>query len=195
MISAFIGLPGTGKTLGMVHNACKALKEGRQVISNLPIVDIEYGTKRVATYTADIGEAIRTASNALICIDEASIVLPNHYWDRLPFDLLIRFAQVRKYGLDIFYTSQGWHHSVKRLRDLTNYVVKCSNHALWFTYDWIDPEYYDMRIAKHFLKDYIVKTDRIYKPKFKKLYNSYNTFFVVSQGILVGNSVKSKLDL
>lgn len=182
-----------GKTFGMVHQACKALRDGREVISNLPIVDIEFGTKRASVYTADIGEAVARAKNSLICIDEASIVLPNHYWDKLPFDLLIRFAQVRKYGLDIMYTSQGWHHTVKRLRDLTNYVVKCSNHKWWFTYNYIDPEYFDMRVPKHFLPDYTVKTERVLQPAFRKIYMSYNTFFVVQQSVLVPG--KPSLDI
>ena len=187
MIIAFIGLPGMGKTLGMVNEACKSLKKGRCVEANLPIIDNIYHTKKASIMTSDIGGAVRDAKDTLICIDEASIVLPNHYWDKLPFDVLIRFAQVRKYGLDIMYTSQGWNHTVKRLRDLTNFVVKCSNHRWWFTFEWIDPEFYEARVPSVFRKDYIVKTDIVPFWKFKDIFSSYDTMYIVQNSLLVPN--------
>lgn len=184
MIIQFSGLPGEGKTAGMAYQACKALKQGRRVLSNVPITDTIFGTKNTAEYTPDIGKAVESASNALICIDEASIVLPNYFWEKLPFDLLIRFAQVRKYGLDIYYTSQSWNHTVKRLRDLTNYAVKCTNHKFWFSYQYLDPEYFMNRIPSHYMKDYVKKTELIMYPKFPKLFRSYNTMHIVEKSIM-----------
>jgi hypothetical protein len=188
MITAFVGLPGEGKTLSMVRMACKALKDNRNVVANFPVKDNLFGTGREALVLPDIGSAIYQTENALICIDEASIVLPNHYWEKLPFDLLIRFAQVRKYGLDIMYTSQGYHHTVKRLRDLTNYVVRCTNHKWWFTNQYIDPEFYDMRVPVHYLKDYVKKTTRYFLPSFPKLFKCFDTMFVVKQSVLANNT-------
>jgi len=195
MIIAFIGLPGYGKTLGMVYSLCKALKANKRVISNVPVVDTVFGSKNISEYRADIGNAITDVTNTVIGIDEASIVLPNYYWDKLPFDTLIRFAQVRKYGLDILYTSQGWNHTVKRLRDLTNYVVRCKNHGFFFSFTYFDPEYFLQKVPKHFEKDYILKTDYIWRWQFDKVFKAYNTMHVVDSSLLGRSKKQNSVDL
>lgn len=193
MIIGFIGLPGQGKTLGMVYSMCKALKNNRNVVSNVPVIDTVFGTQRTATYRADIGNAVADSSNTVIGIDEASIVLPNYYWNKMSFDTLVKFAQVRKYGLDILYTSQGWNHTVKRLRDLTNYVVRCKNHGLYFSYTYFDPEFFLQKTPKHFEKDYIIKTDIVWKWQFSKLFKAYNTLHIVQTSLLGDKNTKIEL--
>ena len=189
MIVGYIGLPAQGKTLGMVYDACKALKDEKRVISNIPITDTIFGSKRQAEYVEDITESFRVTTNALICVDEASIVLPNYFWKKMNPRMLIRFAQVRKYGLDISYTSQGWSHTVKRLRDLTSFVVNCVHHRMWFAYEWLDPEYYYRNVPRIYKKDYLQKTAYIFPPKLKSAYIAFNTLHVVAYSNLMDTDI------
>jgi len=176
MITGFIGLPGAGKTFGMVYNACKALKDNRRVITNVAITDTIFGSKKVAEFTPNIGDAIKNADNCLILVDEASIVFPNYFWNKLSSDILIRFAQVRKFGLDFFYTSQGWNHTVKRLRDLTNYIVQCKHTRLCFDYIYLDPEYFYRNIPLAFKKEFVIKTQKVWWYQKPKVYKAFNTY-------------------
>lgn len=175
MIIGFIGLPGMGKTLGMVNKACRDLKDGKTVYSNISITDYIYGSKRTSLVYSNIIDNLRNAQNATFCIDEGPIVLPAHLWSRIDPQVLIRFAQARHFGLDIYYTSQGFNHTVKRLRDLTNYIVKCTHTNLYFKNQYIDPEYYSRNVPINHLKEYVVKTKYILRPSWGKYFKSFNT--------------------
>lgn len=196
MIKGYIGLLGEGKTLSMVFDAVEALKQGKRVISNTPIHSTIKGKELFAVCLPQHGieEALKTETNALFCIDEASIVFPSWFWAKLSGDFLIRFAQARKFGLDIFYTSQGYNHTIKRLRDLTNIVTKCSKHTFFgqtfFRNLDYDPEYFAYKIINgtSMEKKFILRRRFIYPWQAKQIYKAFDTYALVQASALMGDT-------
>jgi len=145
MIRAYTGLLGAGKTLSMINDTQPLLAQGLKVFTNTPF---SFTHKKVRYLPENLGhreleKAILTETNAVFCIDEAAIVFPNQFWSKLPADYLFRFAQSRKYGLHFFYTTRRLNHTVKRLRDLTNVVVKVRKITLFGRFDFYENIYYD----------------------------------------------------
>lgn len=193
MIRAYIGLLGEGKTLSMVNDAVHRMEKKKKVVSNFPIKWKKWGKKYESVYLAgkEFENAFLKETDCLFCIDEASIVLPNYYWNRLPGEFLIKFAQSRKYGLDIFYTSQGYSHAVKRLRDLTNEVVKCEKKKLMgmtiFTNIVYNPDFFEQRIitSLEIEKKYIIRRKVIDPFLTKHLFKAFDTMYKVNYSSLV----------
>lgn len=192
MIRAYIGLLGSGKTLSMVNDASDLLKTGRRVFTNVPFRLLDSQNTPTFLNGKQFEYALKTETNALFLIDEASIVLPSYYWNKLSSDYIIRFAQARKYGLDIFYTSQGWNHTVRRLRDLTNEVVKCSKYTI-AKWDFIknttfDPEYFDQKVISgtDFEKKFIIANKTLFPKTLKRLYKMYDTYHLITTSTTMG---------
>lgn len=201
MIRAYIGLLGMGKTLSMVNDGVELMEKGKRVISNFPI-KWKYKGKEIESISLtgkDFENSFMLESDALFLIDEASIVLPNYYWNKLPGEFLLKFAQSRKYGLDIFFTSQGYNHTVKRLRDITNEVVRCEKRKVFggdvFVNITYNPEYFEQRIISSLdvEKRYILKRKFIFGGKIRKLYKAYDTMFKVKSSALLDIDV-SKIE-
>jgi hypothetical protein len=187
MILGFFGYPRAGKTLGMVIKACKDLKAGKRVVSNVPITDVLYGSKNEAIYKQDIVNELYTCRDTTVCIDEAAIVLDSRFFNKMPKELIIGFAQSQKRANNIYYTSQGWSHCVKRLRDLTNFAIRCTkfpfnDNPWWFTFKYLDPEYYLLRSPKKYEKEYLLRTERVMATK--RIYASFNTYNEVTETYL-----------
>lgn len=184
MIRAYTGLLGYGKTLSMVNDAMMQIKNGVKVFTNTPFTGAEFLPKK------HFEQAILNTTNAVFCIDEAAIVFPNYFWNHLPVDFLLRFAQSRKYGLHIFYTTQRLNHTVKRLRDLTNIVVKCRKvqvfgHWDFFENTYYDPEYFDFKIMTdtEVEKKFILGKKWILPPQVARIYRAYDTFYTVDHNL------------
>lgn len=199
MIRGYIGLLGEGKTLSMINDSVDFLvpkkKEefGRRIITNVPFVWKHRGTeyKPIFYEGKQFERALLTEVNALFLIDEASIVFPSYFWNKLSGSYLMRFAQARKYGLDIFFTSQGWNHTIKRLRDLTNIVVKCEKVKVPF-YGTImrnihyNPDFFMNKImlSPQMERKYILGRKFITKGRQNKLFKAYDTMFTISASAL-----------
>jgi len=137
MIRGYIGRIGSGKTLNMVKDAIQYLKAGKTVYTNVPFhytpskKDAETLFPIVLNSQAETEKTILTAQNCLICIDEAAIVFSSYFFKSMTIDYMMRFAQARKFNNDIFWASQGFKHVLKRIRDLTNEVVKCKTASIF----------------------------------------------------------------
>jgi zona occludens toxin (predicted ATPase) len=198
MIRAYVGRLGEGKTLSMVNDAIEYLKKGRTVYTNVPFhlplsknpKDLNY--QPIYLNTKDLEVAIKTQRGALFCVDEASIVFPSYFWNKLSPDYLIRFAQARKYGMDIFYTSQGFSHTVKRLRDLTNEVVKCKKLSFFglpvFSNIVYEPEFFDIKILfdSKLEQKYIIRRKTILPIKAKQLFGMFDTLHTITTSSTMG---------
>lgn len=128
MIAGYIGAVGAGKTLNMVYDLMEEMKWGHRVVSNTPINFEWRGRKYSAEFirnSDDFKKAMFYEQNCILAIDEASVFLPNNYWNRIPPEMIAKFAQSRHFAMDMYYTSQGWGHTVKRLRDLTTDAFLC----------------------------------------------------------------------
>lgn len=191
MIQAYVGLPGTGKTLAMVHDAIPLLKSGIKVFSNFPIRfgKQKDGTFRYQTITlnpVDFMDAIQYEDNAAFLVDECNVVFSS-YDDAKKLDrgLLNRFAQGRKLNLDFYFTSQRFGHSLKRIRDLTNVVIDCKKMVV-LTFTIFRNVYYNPVIyEREALFDtpleakYILKKRFIYPWQLGGLFAKYPTEFII----------------
>jgi len=208
MIRGYIGLLGMGKTISMVNDSIDALRKGQKVITNTPFAwrferkfnkenpnykvlnGKEYYVPTFIDNPTQFKKALFNETNCLICIDEASILLSSYDWQKMSLDFIMKFAQARKYGLDIFYTSQGFNHTVKRLRDLTNEVVACKKY-MPFGFNFItnttyDPDFFAQRVIANSTAEnkYVLKRKTIYSGRLKKLYSAYDTMFKVGSNML-----------
>lgn len=183
MTIAFTGLLGYGKTLFLTAEALKALKQGKNVFANYTIKATHKGKSPIILKNEqDFFGAFLHEKNALFCVDEAALVFSSYNWNKIPFSYLRVFAQARKRGLDLFYTTQNFKHVLARLRTLTNLVVECTKqNFLGFTVFRgvvYNPAYYDFNIMPNteMEKKYILGRKFILPFNIKRLYNAYDTF-------------------
>lgn len=99
MIEIITGLPGFGKTLNATNKALKAMKKGKTVYSNYPI--------KGAIYVEDPFTLFGKVKNALIVIDEMSIVFDSLRLYQIPNRIWIELRQHRHDGVDILGTAQS----------------------------------------------------------------------------------------
>jgi len=198
MIRAYVGLMGEGKTLSMVNDALARLRAGQKVYSNVPFrnlktgfFDKNYKVQPIIVGTKELEDLIITQDNALFCIDEANIVFPSYYWKKLNPEYLMRFCQTRKVKVDLFYTSQGFTHTVIRLRELTNEVVKCEHRYFFgnqfFINTGYDPEKYDRDFTTEFQEQRaMIWRKRIYWNRAKYLFKCFDTLHIIDTSTVMG---------
>ena len=206
MIKAYVGLLGEGKTLSMVNDAIPYLLDNRRIFTNTP-----FFTKKTSynsffnawferkpineelrpfflSNTQEFLDAFLEEDDALFCIDEAGLIFNNRAWKTLDPTYLIKFAQSRKHGLDIFYTTQHFQNVEKRLRDITNIVVECQyRHMLNFPlfpkkiYNfYFNPIAFYFPIPTWDLKEkYLIMEKSIGGLKLKKLFRSFDTMYKI----------------
>lgn len=114
MIRGYFGLPGSGKTYAMTRDAIRECK-GRVVYTNYD-VDIPDAEEIIKLKRP---QELVSVKNGLCLIDEAGLWLPSFIWKRIPEQLIWQLAQVRKNGIDLFYTAQNPARVVKVLREIT----------------------------------------------------------------------------
>jgi hypothetical protein len=198
MIRAYVGLMGEGKTLSMVNDALERVRQGQRVYSNVPFKNVKTGwfdkndkLQPIIVGTKDLENLIITQDNALFCIDEANIVFPSYYWKKLNPEYLIRFCQTRKVKVDLFYTSQGFTHTVVRLRELTNEVVRCE-HRFFFGQQFFintgyDPEKFDRDFVTEFQEMRArIWQKRIYWARAKYLFKCFDTYHIIDTSTVMG---------
>lgn len=188
MIQAYVGLPGTGKTFSMVADAYPLIRSGMRVFSNFPIRWSERGReyKSIFLNPVDILEAVKNEANASFLIDEMNIVFSSYDDARLlDRGLLNRFAQGRKANADFYFTSQRFHHSMKRVRDLTNIVIDCRK-IRFLTFTFFRNVYYNPTIfdREHLFdtpleQKYIMGRRLIFPWQLKGIYRKYPTEFMI----------------
>jgi len=152
MIRAYVGLMGQGKTLAMTRDLVNLMKQGIPVISNYKI-SFPHPDRRISrrlesiTVPSDMLMSLLShARGVCVAMDEAPVILGSYDWNKIPKDIILRFSQGRKLKLKFFYTSQGFSHSLKRLRDLTYEVVLCKKLPLFngfFSYTTYDPQFFN----------------------------------------------------
>jgi hypothetical protein len=215
MIKAYVGDFGSGKTLSMVWDLMQRMKDGRKVVTNTPIKFYHKGLfdKKGKYYEAKFipdGEeflwSISHSEDCIIAIDEAAVYLPNMYWNKLPPALIVKFAQNRKYSTDIWYTTQGFGQAVKRLRELTHFVMLChSERVLWIPdirFKLFGKKFYKrmwkLFVNRKFLPGFFhgeptpKKWDRYYKgsrilypSQVKRVFRAYDTLYVVDTSAMM----------
>jgi hypothetical protein len=211
MTIAYIGKKGAGKTLQMVKDVMEEMKQGKRVISNTPI-RFKYRGVWLQSITIENPDlflkAIVNERRAIIAIDEAPTFLPNSLWHKIDVSLIRALSQARHIALDLYYTSQGWGHTVKRLRDLTDWVIECRKASFFIPrfkiiekFDFIDKRKfktivsrpwkvftgttYSPELFNHSFTDprakrfFRIAIRKIYPSEAKRLFPCYSTTFLV----------------
>lgn len=191
MIVGYVGRKGHGKTINMVWDAMNVLYRGGRVITNTPIEGWYKPFLRKRKYLKakfiqkgeEFLEAVFREVNCTICIDEAAIFVPSYYWSKIPSELLVKFHEERKFNSHIWYTTQGFGHAVARLRDLTDYVKKCTRTRFLFsrtyTMKTFYPEYFKGAPTENKYKMYHLGTRVIFPSDQRRLFNCYNTKYII----------------
>jgi len=220
MIKSYIGLLGEGKTLSMIADAVEYLKQGKKVVTNTPFYYPTKGTKKdKENPNYKVGQdgksgffpefepdgrkfmsLLFASSNCLFVVDEAAIVWSAYDWNKMGSQYIMKFAQARKYGLDIFFTTQGYSHVVRRVRDLTNFVVKCYKTEVFgqmtISNIYYDPEFFAQRIisSPQVEAKYIKKRKILLPWDVKKVYTYYDTFYKVDFNAFQNQFIKNEAE-
>lgn len=137
MITAYVGLPGSGKTYGLVLEALKHLKHNKNVYSNFDI-KIQ-GVTRIYGFTD-----LLKIRHGVVLLDELNLWFPSRLWNKIPPDILSLWAQSRKRGIDVYYSTQHLDRVDKIIREVTNYVIRCNVITIFglqlFLYSCYQPE-------------------------------------------------------
>ncbi len=112
-IEAFIGLPGMGKTYLMTRLALKQMSKGIPVYANYPLEGAERWSQV---------EELFSIKEACILIDEAGLVAPAGFWQRIPFDVMAHWRQHRHKRINVWYTAQDLQDIAVPLRRVTQFV-------------------------------------------------------------------------
>lgn len=228
MIKLYVGNLGAGKTLHMVKDLMEQMKRGRKVISNTPIRFIEekrWKDKKGIIHNTILHEsitladsksfleAIINARDAILAVDELAVFFPSNFWSKISGELIYKFAQSRKMRTDFYGTTQGWGHTIKRIRDLTNQVVMCSRKRFFlplpYIHRWIDKNtgkkkwrlglkrpilfrgtaywpdfFYHKSLDRKKWKYYQIYQDMIYPSEAKRIFSAYNTYFRIKGSAL-----------
>lgn len=191
MIKAYIGRVGSGKTLNMIYDLVKSMYHGRRVISNTPINTLyappfckpRWCKSTFVRRGEDFLHALEYEQNCTIAMDEAAIFFPAQYWNKLPAEVLIKLAENRKFHCDIWYTTQGYAHTVKRLRDMTQLVHSCRKHWFlgWTTFQMKTflPEFFYGMPTENKYKAYYLGQRVLWPSLRRRAYKAYDTNYII----------------
>jgi hypothetical protein len=118
-ITAFVGLPGSGKSYSMVEQIVKDLKNGRQVYVNQGFEVHGCNTYR------NFEEMFVVPPGSSIYVDEAPVYFNSRRWSEFPDALMYRFNQIRKDDLRLYWSAQHESRADVVLRQLTAQFWQC----------------------------------------------------------------------
>lgn len=134
-VTAFVGLPGSGKTYSLAQVAWEAQRAGYRVYANEG-----FDPEGAMTY-ASFEELANVPPGCVILLDEAPLYFNARKWQEFPDGLLYKFTQVRKFGWQFYFSTIDWRMVEVNLRRLTFWVWEC-DHVLgpWHSRKRFPPE-------------------------------------------------------
>lgn len=195
MLRQYYGRLGQGKTTMMLYDAWPFLiqPDKYNIVTNQPIL-INYKGKRFEyppVEREELIEKILNSFNTLFLIDEIHLVFPSDQM-KLDGDLKARLSYLRKYGNALLYTSQGYNHVHKRIRDLTNEICKVKRTKLnpfWGHVGvYYDPEMFDasIRAKEDDLEKMVLYRRYAWRWTIKKIYKSFETTYTTTSTNMKG---------
>lgn len=118
-VTAFIGLPGSGKTYALAEIGLDAMRRGREVWCNAGF-DLE-GARRFSSFE----EFAEIPNDAVVVWDELPLYVNARKWQEFPDGLLYRLTQIRKDGLELYYSTIDWRMVDVNVRRLTFWTWEC----------------------------------------------------------------------
>jgi len=174
MVEGFTGLPGSGKTYYATKKALEAIRDGRPVYSNFDII----GARRYTRL-----QEVLAVRHGVIVVDEINLVCPSRFWNSFPPEMAYFWSQTRKFGLDIFWTSQHVDRVDKIVREISNFVWQITSWPL----GWKNAQCY---IPEHLHKEKRKSVAGEFFHPSRKIWENYDTF----QEILPSFDQTSKIE-
>lgn len=123
-IYGFFGLPGKGKTMGMVYILNlyrKKYKDRIYIMTNFHYKHQDFEFKHWKDLLKEYDKPL------VLAWDEVQNEFNSRDFRNFPVELLTILTQNRKgNGLQILYTSQRWNRVDKIFRELTHYCIECN---------------------------------------------------------------------
>lgn len=162
MIIAITGPPGSGKSYALVARAYKALKQGRPVYANFPIL---------GCYEFTMGDLINCSfpEGSVIIVDEAGRWFNSQDWSQLQREVYDLFTMHRHLGYDMYVGVQAFNRIDKSLREVIELTYVSHKQLFWHLYRGFYEVERVGRMKGTEDVSYIV-------PKRRKYRNMYNTF-------------------
>jgi len=141
-IYGYFGLPGKGKTMGMVYQLMeyrKKYKDKIYIMTNFHYKDQDFEFTSWRDLLKEYDKPL------VVAWDEVQNEFNSRDFKNFPVELLTLLTQNRKgHGKQILYTSQRWNRVDKVFRELTHYAIECNTIFQRWTrlryYHWEDYE-------------------------------------------------------
>jgi hypothetical protein len=155
-VTAFVGMPGSGKTYGLAQVADRALRRGETVFSNEGF-DVE-GTECLR----DWHDFAEVRGPAVIVWDELPLYFNSRRWQEFPDGFLYRLTQVRKDGLQLYYSAIHEEMIDVNLRRMTFWYWHCrAITQRWLRRSMFPPEQFRRAKSKPYRSEFVVVRDRV----------------------------------
>jgi len=102
-VTAFTGMPGSGKTYSMVQAGVNAYNSGREVWCNSGF-DVDFCVEHGRTFSS-MDEFLEIPNGATVLWDELPLYVNARKWADFPDGMLYRLTQIRKDGLQLYYSA------------------------------------------------------------------------------------------
>lgn len=125
-VTAYVGLPGSGKTYSLAEVGVRALRRGRQVWANTDGSGVDpwfIGARPFASFD----EFMQIPNDAVILWDELPLFVNARKWQEFPDGLLYRLTQIRKDGLELHFSTIDWRMVDVNVRRITFWTWECDH--------------------------------------------------------------------
>jgi hypothetical protein len=125
-VTAFVGLPGSGKTYSLAKVGLDAMARGRTVWANVDHT-MEQPWLAGARPFASFDEFAQIPNDAVIVWDELPLFVNARKWQDFPDGLLYRLTQIRKDGLELYFSTIDWRMVDVNVRRITFWTWECEH--------------------------------------------------------------------
>lgn len=98
-VTAYVGMPGSGKTYALAEIAARKLRQGRSVFCNAG-----FDVLGAAVFSS-FEEFCTLPAGSVVVWDELPLYVNARKWSEFPDGLLYRLTQVRKDGIELYYSA------------------------------------------------------------------------------------------
>jgi len=174
-ISCYVGLPGSGKTLSLVHE----LDRRKRKFPNAKIyTNFGYNRQDGAVENWQQLIDIENGEDGVIFgIDEVHSIFGRNDWRNMPSGILMVFSQNRKFAKEFICTAQAYEDIVIDMRRRCNWIVECKT----FMKRWVFQRAFSS--VMYSIKDDLkTKSRKAWKYNFiadEQVYNAYDTYAII----------------
>lgn len=124
-IHAYIGMNGSGKSLAMVHDTLPSLREGRTVLSTVPLVNAATGELWPNYVPFTEWPQLLELTHGDVLMDEILGVASSRASQSMPPQVALLLNKLRKSDVALRWTAPAWNRCDVTLREVTKAVTVC----------------------------------------------------------------------